>query len=105
MSERVTRHTSIGTYLPHTSVGTTPLHFMCHLIVTGGLRFINNYPKHLTGICIAELIISLWVRNCSPFKKSEIHCRLDRIPYFVTTLSQINLVLTFIGPCIILIVE
>jgi len=56
--------------------------------------FINNYPKHLRGICIAELIVSLWVRNCSPFKKSEVNCRFDRIPHFFTTLSQINFVLS-----------
>jgi hypothetical protein len=54
--------------------------------------FINNYPKHLTGICIAELIVSWWVRNCSLFKKSEVRCRFDRIPYLVTTLSQTDLV-------------
>jgi hypothetical protein len=42
--------------------------------------FINNYPKHLIRICIAELIVSWWVRNFSPFEKSEVHCRFDRIP-------------------------
>jgi hypothetical protein len=38
ISEGITRHISIGTYLPHTSVGTSHLHFVCHLIVTRVLR-------------------------------------------------------------------